>query len=368
MKKRALSLLLLCILSVESFQNRFFKIGSLGLLSATTYKIHALAKISAARCENKHEDDTLTADDLKRYEAVKFPNDPLLHCRRRKSWIENIERREIFLRTGKSLPDPNLWGYGLNYACSEPKMCPEFDKFVKQFKIHPNVQRQLKQAHGDNTFKLQCMEPYFGTDERLPGYYIKRQEIERVINARRCKAVIEKNNLHLIDVAEKSVGQINGAWHVFCKKIETYAQAKPREISEELVKQLITFVLRTGITDWNYPFNNCAFNNDKLTFFDTEDISFNACTHLYVVKRLLRSSQYMTPEALSYLEKEIVRLEKSEEGKQTCTPIYDNSQYDSHYGIDLEKVQQEWICNYDARTGKSLKQAYQEYKEQQKIV
>lgn len=241
------------------------------------------------------------------------------------------------------------------------KYGPHVEKFVKIYGLSGemlNAVVNYLNTNGDNIAQNIDYEKVF----YLSGsnIYIKN-DLTRLLNAIRLKQCIEKNNLYLLDVAQKQVGCIKGKWYVFAKKVERGEHADVMKITLELIKQLIIVAEETGYSDWHYDMgkNWIWDDNGKLVCIDTENLSFSnknytaknyytndiataspACK-LNFVSTLKAWRPYMEEDAKAYFDRYLENLDPLTKTMSTHY-LPSNATFDPK-GINLEKVKAEYI-------------------------
>lgn len=105
-------------------------------------------------------------------------------------------------------------------------------------------------------------------------YYLKGQQISRLLNAIKLKDFITKNGLTSIDVAKKYIYPKNNTYLIVAQYIEEEDNIDKKYITPTMMKELILLTENTRFADWKC-FSNLIFaKNGKLTIVDTEDRSF----------------------------------------------------------------------------------------------
>lgn len=105
-------------------------------------------------------------------------------------------------------------------------------------------------------------------------YYLKGQQISRLLNAIKLKDFIRKNKLTHIDVAKKYIYYKNNSYLIVAKYIEEEDNIDKKYITPTMMQELILLTENTRFADWKC-FSNLIFaKNGKLTIVDTEDRSF----------------------------------------------------------------------------------------------
>ena len=207
---------------------------------------------------------------------------------------------------------------------------PELAKFIKVYRCSLDIESLGKEADGKE-------------------FFLKGDDIERIINVERMKKVFEKHGLDHLDVAQKCLFK-DGDWlKVASLNINRKKHSEKLTLTE--IQQLVKFAEETGYRDWA---RNIGYNQqDKLTLFDTEDNSFlvgryqeiegidlpQHCKALYILNLYPFKSQ-MDSEAQAWFEKKMNEAINSDEAKAEDTPLPWNTKYDDEK-IDFEKVKSE---------------------------
>lgn len=179
--------------------------------------------------------------------------------------------------------------------------------------------------------------------DQLPGFFIKNEEISRIINATRMQSFISKDHLHCLYVPNKYVYKVNNVVKVFVEYIEPGDSSQPLSLQE--VQQLAMFVEKTGYGDFGFNHSNVIRDKyNRLVFIDTEDNSFfdNGFSDLYYWLVNLRF-QEMTVEAATWVEDHNNAYHQSDQALDYQV-LSQNSEFDD-YEIDYEIVKkfQHWL-------------------------
>ncbi len=208
---------------------------------------------------------------------------------------------------------------------------PNLAKFVKTYRCSDSVEK-LGAAADKNEF------------------FLKDDQVERIVNAQRMKRLFEKEGLDHLDVAEKCLFKDGDLLKVASLDIKRKQHKEKLTLTE--VKQLVKFVQETGFRDWIG--GNIGYNQqDKLVLFDTEDNSFaigmvhgiagmdlpDHCKVTYILNLMQFRSQ-MEPEAKAWFMDRVNEAINSPEQKVKETPLPWNTRYDDGK-MDFEKVKKE---------------------------
>ncbi len=217
---------------------------------------------------------------------------------------------------------------------------PEFARFAQRYACPKDIAEKVKKI------TTSCF--YEGEN-----FYVKGQDIDRLINALRAKRIIEHNHLDHIAVADKCLCQNGyGDFLVAARKIRS---VQGRRLSLKDTQDLITFVEETGFRDWLALDLINDQKNDKLTFVDTENGSFlvgivhgnkeenipQHCKLVYLACLAKSLGKFMEKDAVDFCNQRFNQLFNSPEGTQPHTPIFGNTKYDDS-DIDFEKVKEEF--------------------------
>lgn len=216
---------------------------------------------------------------------------------------------------------------------------------------------------------LQKIKKSYGTDKALPGYFLKGQDHERLINAIRLERFIKDNNLTNIAVAKKFIDctDENKGCRIIVEKITS--ADKGRVLTLEDTRQLAMLAEKTGFSDWGMDFDNVIINkkDNKLTLIDTENMSFAMWESfedvpsrhpLHTLASLYQNKRFMNAEARKWLTERINTLltecMKNEEEckKQIVMPLCFNSTLDPE-DFNLEEIKEAIEKRNTAATSKN---------------
>lgn len=179
-------------------------------------------------------------------------------------------------------------------------MTPLLQEFARKY-APPKKLCYLIEKH-----KKLLKQIYTATIDEIPEFYIKVKS-DRLINAERARAVIQKHNLDCLKIPTKYIYKIDGQWIIFAEKIQSAQTISPMTLEE--IKQLATFIEETGCVDWGFfgkSDNWLRDTNGKLVYIDTENQSFSFLVDKQVLLNQLYQCRYkMTPEASLWLKKRI---------------------------------------------------------------
>ena len=173
-------------------------------------------------------------------------------------------------------------------------------KFIQKYAPPEEVCALIKQ-HKKSIFFV-----YTEQIKEIPGYYIKGNDIARLINNVRMGRYLERNNFTKLGVTKKHVCCVGEKLIIFAEKVKS---GKWSPVTLEEIQQCHACMVATGYKDWafnptNFP-NLVRDVNGKLIFIDTEDISFSIEAGLATKD----NKKYMTQEAWDWLQKQ-KQLEK----------------------------------------------------------
>ena len=195
-----------------------------------------------------------------------------------------------------------------------PDEYPELAKFVARYACPEDLAAKVQTVE-TNGF------------HRGDTFFLKGDDIDRLINAIRAKRVIKKNKIQHGESCRLSLSQ---------------------------VKDLTKFVEETGYRDW-LSLDLINAPNNKLTFIDTEDGSFAVgmvhgnekqgipqnCKLIFFANLSKALAKYMEKDAIDFLNVRHEQLVNNPEGKNPFAPIFKNTEYDDA-DIDFEKVKTEF--------------------------
>ena len=220
-----------------------------------------------------------------------------------------------------------------------PDEYPELAKFVARYACPEDLAAKVQTVE-TNGF------------HRGDTFFLKGDDIDRLINAIRAKRVIKKYKLDNIAIADKYLGlNKNGSLTVVANKIQ---HGESCRLSLSQVKDLTKFVEETGYRDW-LSLDLINAPNNKLTFIDTEDGSFAVgmvhgnekqgipqnCKLIFFANLSKALAKYMEKDAIDFLNVRHEQLVNNPEGKNPFAPIFKNTEYDDA-DIDFEKVKTEF--------------------------
>lgn len=181
--------------------------------------------------------------------------------------------------------------------------------------------------------------------------FAKDQKFDRIANAVSVRTIIEQQNLQTLAVAKKYVGQDNyNQWRVVAKGIEP---GDANSLSSQEVQELISLQEQVCFSDM-YPRNVIRNKkNNKITFIDTEDISFSGhglhniwgtkprskiecIEHLAYFVR-----DYDSPDGLNLVQKHIEELKKDPANHEPINWLK-KIQNPEITGIDIQAVKTDY--------------------------
>lgn len=165
-------------------------------------------------------------------------------------------------------------------------------------------------------------------------FYLKDNDISRMLNAQRLKNCIKEHNLHQLRVPNKYLQKINGEWTIIAEEITR--NNSNSKIDKETAQQIATLIKETGFADWH------ANNFLEGAFIDTEERSFlrvyGTRRYHFALGSLFKLSQYFSPEASTYLGR------VHQESRASVPPadeVPPPEKYDDH-DINFAKVAEEF--------------------------
>ncbi|HTM05714.1 MAG TPA: hypothetical protein VL201_00575 [Patescibacteria group bacterium] len=180
-------------------------------------------------------------------------------------------------------------------------------------------------------------EQQFGFNKKLPGYFLKGGDTNRLLNAIRLKNLIEKENLTTLDVPEKYIYCKDDQCTVIAQFIESI---EGQTVTPEIAEQLLTVAEKTGF--WNWYNNIVPDKEGKLWFVDTEDIGFAPVKNSVADFPSGTAVQsvgdlYNQVGGKKIRERLNVLINDKEASTKVITPIYDNNTLDSE-DFDLQEI------------------------------
>lgn len=250
-----------------------------------------------------------------------------------------------------------VWAYN-SYTChaeeSTDSQFPEFEKFAHKFAPPEDVKKTIE----DN--KLAIAQRPFGwvqgsPAEGKPDIYVKKDEINRVINAERMRECIRRNNLTRVAVPRKYIYKVYDEWMVIAQNIK--ANLNVGQLSFEQTKELMIIAEQTGYRDWTLE-NLLVDQHGMIYFIDLDDDSFIG-KNLHKAEALGYRPIYNKVEYVKHVcANQLLKLWMGEKNQQWCqerknywqncsegtvdhNPLPRSTEFDTP-DIDFEKVKQEF--------------------------
>lgn len=235
------------------------------------------------------------------------------------------------------------------------KKYPELVKFYKRYGLpHTEstwITKNTKKSYNSYSRRDELNLP-FGEMQGREKFFIKNNDIHRIINAERARNFIAQAKIDRLDIAQKYLGFFDGCFKVIAENIKSHDKS---HFTLEEVKQLTQFVEETGYRDWT-GYNWTFDEQGKFVCFDTDDGGFAVgrvhggqdgipwnCKLIYVVNLRYMLGAQMNEDALAWITARANELMDSPEGLAEHTPIFRNSKYDTP-GMDFERVKKDFIA------------------------
>ncbi len=217
----------------------------------------------------------------------------------------------------------------------DSKEYPELVKFIRKYGL-PHI--FCKEA---GKYKENIKHVHYGIVKDLPDFFLKDDDIARIINAERMRRCIHVNKLDQLDVPKKYLGKVGDSWRVFAEKINSPGE---KMISLKETQQLATLAEEIGFGDWGTNWSHD--DNNKFVCFDTEDFSFRYwgrkdCKVKSLMALGYNFLKYMEVEAQEWLIERIKKLKNCAEDISGDISLDSNTKYDDPE-IDFEEVKKEF--------------------------
>lgn len=223
----------------------------------------------------------------------------------------------------------------------------ELGKFYEKYALPQEIVSTLD-FNDDRALFLNYLQPF----AKYPQYFLKDEQIGRIINAERMRCCIAAYNLTCFDVPKKYIYKDGNKIRVLA---DTVDRTFITELTLEETKQLIKLIEVTGYHDLHKGNIMRDRQTEKLVIIDTENSAFvkdqETFSCFYKEDPLkvfdffrVDMRDFMNRESGRFVDKYLSRgnEEQHQHVIENFVTVPLNAQYDAQLGIDFEEVKREF--------------------------
>ena len=224
----------------------------------------------------------------------------------------------------------------------------ELEKFYAKYALPQEITSTL-----DFNDQQEIFFKYYEPFVKYPQYFLKDEQIGRIINAERMRCCIAAYGLTCFDVPQKYIYKNDYKIRVLANTVNP---AFIDEITLKEAQQLIKLIEITGYHDLHTRNIMRDRHTEKLVIIDTENNAFvnkKEIVFLYekdqdieeiFARFRMDMVDFMNKETRRFVDKYLSRANKEEHQQviENFVPVPLNAQYDAQLGIDFEQVKREF--------------------------